>query len=97
MLQTGPLSFFWDHFPQPDLKVGFSYAGWLALQAAFYRLLPSKISTGQLTPSGKILQYRTNGLLAWVITHELYLFPVLCGWLDPSIIVRFIWTYEYLS
>jgi 7-dehydrocholesterol reductase len=88
MLQPGPLVFFREHFPQTDSKVNFSYAGWLALQVALYRFLPSKISTGQLTPSGNLLQYRTNGLFAWIVTHGLFMLSVLCGLFDASIIVR---------
>ncbi|KAI9175746.1 hypothetical protein H9P43_006110 [Blastocladiella emersonii ATCC 22665] len=48
-------------------------AGWLTFQAALYLYLPSPIGYGQPTPAGHILEYKVNGMLAWIVTHALYI------------------------
>jgi 7-dehydrocholesterol reductase len=74
--------------PQPSSKAALGYTAWVLFQAGLYQFLPSQLSTGQLTPAGNLLQYRTNGLLAWVVTHALFGGLVLFGNLDPAIIAR---------
>jgi len=64
------------------------YAVWISFQTCLYQLLPSKISIGQLTPAGNLLKYRTNGLLAWAVTHLLYALLVWKFGLDPAIIAK---------
>ena len=88
MLEIGPPRFFWKHAPRPDFKVSLLYVGWLAFQTTLYQTLPSKERTGQLTPDGNLLQYRTNGLTAWVLTHFLFAAWVLHGCVDPAIIAK---------
>ncbi|CAG8607809.1 7826_t:CDS:2 [Racocetra fulgida] len=71
--------FTWD-----GLKI---YALWLSFQAILYAVLPAKIGYGQQTPAGYILPYKVNGLLAWFITHTLYLVGAFYfNWWDASII-----------
>lgn len=88
MLEMGPLAFFRWFAPRPDWRVSISYGGWLAFQAAMYCFLPSTISTGQLTPAGNLLEYRTNGLSAWFATHVVFAVSVLYGAVDPAIIAK---------
>jgi 7-dehydrocholesterol reductase len=88
MWEMGPLAFFRWFAPRPDWRVSFSYGGWLACQAAMYRFLSSKISMGQLTPAGNLLEYRTNGLSAWLATHVVFAVCVLYGPVDPAIIAK---------
>lgn len=76
------------HFPRPSWTSVVGYAGWLLLQALLYRLLPGKTCTGQRTPAGHLLRYKTNGLMAWTVTHVLFAFAVYQGWLDPAFIAK---------
>lgn len=51
------------------------YLGWLLFQAILYQLLlPDKLSLGQRTPSGQLLSYKTNGLVAYILSVFLFLF-----------------------
>ena len=78
---------FCSHYlPHPSWDASLGYIGWLFFQAALYQFLPGPISTGQLTPAGNILQYKTNGLLAWVVTHAIAVGAALLGYLDLTII-----------
>ena len=88
MWTVGPVSFFWSHAPRADLKVHLAYGCYLVFQAGLYQLLPGKLSKGQLTPAGHLLEYRTNGLFAWVLTHMLFAVWVLYDCVDPAIIAR---------
>ncbi|PKY46458.1 7-dehydrosterol-delta 7-reductase [Rhizophagus irregularis] len=63
------------------------YFTWLSFQAILYAVLPAKIGRGQRTPAGHILPYKVNGLLAWFITHTLFLVGAFYfNWWDASII-----------
>ena len=88
VLQDGLLPVLISHSPQFSLKGTLAVACWIALQAALFQLLPGPINTGQRTPAGHLLAYRTNGLWAWIVTHTL--FAVLCwfGLLDPGFVPR---------
>jgi 7-dehydrocholesterol reductase len=88
LLDFGPTNFFLLYGPRPDFKVTLGYGAWIVFQITLYQFLPSKLSTGQLTPAGNLLNYRTNGLLAWIITHFLFVTLAASGLLDPAIIVR---------
>ncbi|KAI9221797.1 ergosterol biosynthesis ERG4/ERG24 family-domain-containing protein [Blastocladiella britannica] len=48
-------------------------AAWIAFQAALYMYLPAKTGYGQQTPAGHVLGYKVNGLLAWFVTHALFI------------------------
>ncbi|KAL2913633.1 hypothetical protein HK105_206793 [Polyrhizophydium stewartii] len=76
-----------NHFPKPTV-FGFQlYFGWLSFQAILYMLLPGKIGYGQTTPAGHTLEYVVNGLLAWFVTHALFIAGSLYfGLFDASII-----------
>ncbi|CAG8570072.1 9578_t:CDS:2 [Cetraspora pellucida] len=78
VLQKLP-QFAWD-----GLKI---YVSWLSFQAILYAVLPAKIGYGQQTPAGYILPYKVNGLLAWFITHILFLVGAFYfNWWDASIV-----------
>jgi len=70
------------------MEASVGYGIWILFQATLYQFLPSALSTGQLTPAGYLLKYRTNGLLAWCVTHALFLGFSVCGFLDPAILAR---------
>jgi 7-dehydrocholesterol reductase len=88
MSESGPANFFSQYAPRPSLEASVGYGVWLMFQAALYQFLPSVLSSGQLTPAGNLLKYRTNGLLAWSITHALFAAFSLHGTLDPAILAR---------
>ena len=70
------------------MRASIGYACWLAFQATLYRLLPGPLSTGQLTPAGNLLKYKTNGLLAWAVTHLLTVLAATFGLLDLALIAN---------
>jgi 7-dehydrocholesterol reductase len=88
MLEMGPINFFRTYAPRPSVEASIGYGAWLLFQAALYLFLPSVISTGQLTPAGNLLKYRTNGLLAWFVTHGLFFGLSMSGHLDPAILAK---------
>jgi len=88
MVQTGPLLFFYTHAPRPDFNATVGYMAWLLFQVVLYQFLPSKLSSGQLTPAGHLLKYRTNGLLAWAVTHVLFGLSAVFGFMNAAIIAR---------
>lgn len=84
----GLIQFAWRYFPQPSLLACFGYAGWLLFQALLYGYLPGPKCFGQRTPGGHLLSYTTNGLMAWTITHLLFLTASVLGLLDPAVIAK---------
>ncbi|KAH6974641.1 ergosterol biosynthesis ERG4/ERG24 [Ilyonectria sp. MPI-CAGE-AT-0026] len=81
------LSFVKQYAPSADLRVTIAYFIWVLFQAALYTVLPGR-STGQLTAGGKLLTYRTNGFLAWIITVLVFVLAALFGAIDLSIIAH---------
>lgn len=88
LASDGLLSFLESYAPRPSLESFVGYAVWVVFQAALYSALPGPISTGQLTPAGNLLEYKTNGLLAWIVTHVFVVVAALCGFLDLAIIAN---------
>ena len=88
LLLSGPVRFFSVYGPEPDFKGAIGYGIWILFQAGLYQFLPSKLSSGQLTPAGNLLKYRTNGLLAWIVTHGLFVTLAVSGHLDPAFLAR---------
>lgn len=86
--EEGPVVFAFGHFPQFSTRATVGYAFWLLLQAFFYGYLPGTLCYGQRTPGGHLLTYTANGLLAWAITHALYIGGSLLGYLDPALIAK---------
>lgn len=82
----GVLAVFGAYGPRFTGKGAFAYLCWIGLQAGLSRYLPGPINTGQRTPAGHLLSYRTNGLQAWIITHVLYIGLCLLGVLDPAFV-----------
>jgi 7-dehydrocholesterol reductase len=76
-----------NYFPKPTITGFQLYYAWLTFQGLLYAFLPGKIGYGQMTPAGHTLPYCVNGLLAWVVTHGLYLFlSVYLKLFKPSLI-----------
>ncbi|CAG8433102.1 7773_t:CDS:2 [Ambispora gerdemannii] len=76
-----------DKHPRHSLDAAKIYFAWVTFQALLYAVLPGKIGYGQQTPAGHILPYKVNGLLAWTISHILFLAGAFYfGWWDASII-----------
>lgn len=76
-----------DHLPTPSVGAFQLYFGWLVFQGLLYTYLPGKIGYGQQTPAGHILAYNVNGLMAWVVTHAVFVAGgFYFGWFSPTII-----------
>lgn len=88
LLHLGLVNFAWQYTPGPSHHAHVGYAAWLLFQAALYQSLPSTLRSGQLTPAGNLLMYRVNGLLAWAVTHGLFLAASITGYLDPAILAK---------
>jgi 7-dehydrocholesterol reductase len=88
MYTQGPWQFMAQYGPTPSSQAFGVYALWVLFQAALYNYLPAKLSTGQLTPAGHLLQYHTNGLSAWVVTHIAFAASALFGVIDPAWIAK---------
>lgn len=55
--------------PRPT-AAGFTiFAVWYGLQAILMLVVPGRMALGAITPAGHRLSYRTNGALAWLLTH----------------------------
>lgn len=84
----GLITFTQQYAPRPSMRASIGYACWLVFQATLYSLLPGPLSTGQLTPAGNLLKYKTNGLLAWAVTHLLTVLAATFGLLDLALIAN---------
>jgi 7-dehydrocholesterol reductase len=87
-LKQGIIEFTRTHAAMPDLRATVGYFIWVVVQALLYNYLPGPVSYGQFTPAGNLLQYCTNGLLAWTVTHATFGAASLTGILDPAIIAK---------
>jgi 7-dehydrocholesterol reductase len=87
-LKQGLVSFTIQHAARPTMRASIGYLTWVIFQAFLYSYLPGKLSYGQLTPAGNLLQYTTNGLLAWTITHVAFAVATFTGIIDPAIIAK---------
>lgn len=87
--QDGIRLFCSQYLPRPSMDASLGYLVWLLFQAALYQYLPGPISTGQLTPAGNLLKYKTNGFLAWIVTHAVAIGAALLGFLDLTIIADY--------
>ncbi|RDW59118.1 hypothetical protein BP5796_12042 [Coleophoma crateriformis] len=88
LVSSSPWDFAAKYSPKLSLGATSVYLGWLLMQAVLYNYLPSKLSTGQLTPAGYLLQYYTNGLTAWVLTHVAFIASVYFSLADPAWIAK---------
>lgn len=86
--EEGPIAFAFGHFPRFSMNAIIGYACWLLLQAFFYGYLPGTLCYGQRTPGGHLLTYTANGLLAWAVTHALYIGGAFFGYIDPALIAK---------
>jgi 7-dehydrocholesterol reductase len=55
--------------PRPTVAGFAIFGGWYLLQALLMLALPGRTVLGAVTPAGHQLAYRTNGALAWLVTH----------------------------
>ena len=88
VLKDGLLPVLHAYGPGITLRGMTAMVCWLAFQAVLYHYLPGPTNTGQRTPAGHLLKYRTNGLLAWVITHIVFIALCCLDLLDPAFIPR---------
>lgn len=88
MTRQGFILFARQYFPQASISGFVGYAGWITLQALLYRFLPGELCFGQRTPGGHLLSYNANGVMAWAVTHLLYLTASVLGIVDPAIIAK---------
>jgi 7-dehydrocholesterol reductase len=88
MAEQGFVLFARQYFPQPSMSGFLGYAGWISLQALLCHYLPGKLCFGQRTPGGHLLSYNTNGVMAWAVTHLLFLVASVLGIIDPAIIAK---------
>ncbi|KAF9766632.1 hypothetical protein IL306_000933 [Fusarium sp. DS 682] len=83
---------FWNicaqYGPQITTKGIAAVICWVGIQAILYCYLPGEQHQGQLTPAGYLLNYKINGLSAWIVTHLLYAALSWLGILDPGFIPR---------
>jgi len=86
--EQGFLAIIKAHGPRLSFKATLAYTYYVALQATLFHFLPGPIDTGQRTPAGYLLLYRTNGLYAWIVTHALYILLCCLGFLDPAFVIR---------
>ena len=82
------LDFVQTYFPRPTVAGTVGYAAWLLFQGLLYHFLPGPSCNGQRTPGGHTLQYTTNGLMAYCLTHLLFLAASVLGIIDPAIIAK---------
>jgi 7-dehydrocholesterol reductase len=88
MCTEGPWQFVARYGPAPSFKTSAVYASWVLIQAVLYNYLPSRLSTGQLTPAGYLLKYHTNGLSAWAVTHIAIGYGIFLGFIDPAWVAK---------
>jgi 7-dehydrocholesterol reductase len=88
IIRNGFVPFAKHYFPQPSAAGFIGYAFWISLQALLYRYLPGPLCFGQQTPGGNLLSYTTNGVMAWAVTHLLFLAASVLGIIDPAIIAK---------
>ena len=92
----GLIQFFATRFPHPNAAAILGYSAWLALQAVLYIYLPGTESLGPVTPTGRRLRYKLNGLAAWGATVALWAIGTTLGVFDPAYIAKnwesFMWT-----
>lgn len=88
MGKQGFVQFARQYFPQPSIAGFLGYSGWIITQALLFRFLPGPLCFGQRTPGGHLLSYTANGVMAWAITHLLYLGASVLGIIDPAIITK---------
>ncbi len=82
---AGLVSFCKQFAPAASVRATTGYTIWVLFQALLYTILPGK-SAGQLTPAGHLLEYSTNGLLAWQVTVAVAVIATLTGTIDPAIL-----------
>ncbi|RAQ58320.1 hypothetical protein AFCA_012654 [Aspergillus flavus] len=97
----GPFQFFATRLPHSSADAILGYAGWLTLQAILYIYLPGSEALGPVTPAGRRLKYKLNGLAAWGATVVLWAVGSVSGIIDPACIAKnwegLVWTINVFS
>lgn len=88
LCRQGPWSFISSYYPRFSADVFFVYFCWVIFQGALYTFLPGPVCEGQTTPSGKVLEYRTNGITAFVVSVALGIAGAAARIIDPAIIAK---------
>lgn len=86
LFALGPNLFVYRYLPAPNSTVAVGYLTWVLFQALLYTILPGTKCYGQRTPGGHLLEYTSNGLLAWALCHVAY--SILAYQFDPACIAR---------
>jgi 7-dehydrocholesterol reductase len=86
--EHGLCDIYGQYGPQTTIKGIAAVICWVGLQAILYHYLPGEKHQGQHTPAGYLLDYKCNGLSAWIVTHLLYATLIWLGILDPGFIPR---------
>ena len=61
------------HWPWPSLSAAGIVLVFILLETILLQWLPGQVFEGPITPAGSRPRYKLNGLLAWLITHALFL------------------------
>lgn len=87
ILDFDTLQSFWQNLKFENVVLWHkTIAAFVVLQAVLYRLLPGPYHTGQYTPGGQLLRYKTNGSSAFILTYLLFWLCHTTGLYNASII-----------
>lgn len=75
-------------FPAPTARAALIFASWIGLHIVLQLVLPGKVVTGAPLPNGERLQYRMNGLFAFVVSIALLVALLATGTLRASMILE---------
>ncbi|KAK4613233.1 7-dehydrocholesterol reductase [Fulvia fulva] len=84
--EEGVIDFAFNYYPRPSRTAIAGYTAWIIFQAVLYVSLPGRPCRSQRTPGGQLLEYTANGLLAWVVTHVLFLAAALMWVFKMSVV-----------
>lgn len=76
----------WSYFPTPTLQAAMIAIGFLLFQAALLFLLPGATFYAIPTPMGNRPRYFLNGILAFFVTHFIFLYAQLNGYIRMEIL-----------
>jgi hypothetical protein len=77
---------FWSHIAPPTWTASLIYGVWFLSQAALQAWVPGRMVRGMPLPDGQRLEYRMNGMLAFLLTLGLLVGAVALGWLEATLL-----------
>lgn len=87
ILDASTLYGFWQDLKIQHLLIWHAIiASFVVLQAALYKFIPGPWHTGQYTPGGHLLQYKTNGSTTFIVTYILFWLGTTFGAFQASLI-----------